>query len=623
MDKMKIALLWHMHQPSYVKENRLFLPWVFLHSIKDYYDMPYIASKFKAKVTFNLTPTLLEQILMYEDVKNDEFLSLMLKRVDNLTLGEEKFLLKILKSGNYETMIKPYERYDCLYKKDTLSTQEFLDLEVWFLLSWCGNFLKETSFIKNYLQKESFSEDEKKELVFYLTDFVKGIIPFYKKLFKEKLIDLTTTPFYHPIMPLLIDMNTAKKANPNTSLPKGFFSLKDDAVKHIKKAKELFKELFEEYPTAFWPSEGGVDEESVLLYKEFEIKRVFSDEAVLKKSGFNDITKAYEYEGVEIYFRDHTLSDLIGFTYKNFEAKNAVKDFKSRLKDFNVVILDGENAWEYYKNNGKDFLEEFYKEFKDNFVFFGNQKTVSLKHLEPGSWIYGDFNTWVGDEEKNRAWELLFDTKRDCLREGFNKDAEEELLKAEGSDWFWWYGKGHFTEYAKEFDSLFREHLKNVYKLINFPYPKVLDEPITGSKELKNILSEPKDYIYPVIDGKVTSFFEWIDAGVLYEGGGTMQANDNIKYLYWGENEEKFFLRLDGERVNEYEYKVFFEDKELKVNCKKGEIVEIEIDKKEFEKKEGVLRIEVLKNNKIIQILPSTTRLYIKINSDYARNWYV
>ena len=623
MDKMKIALLWHMHQPSYVKENRLFLPWVFLHSIKDYYDMPYIASKFKAKVTFNLTPTLLEQILMYEDVKNDEFLSLMLKRVDNLTLGEEKFLLKILKSGNYETMIKPYERYDCLYKKDTLSTQEFLDLEVWFLLSWCGNFLKETSFIKNYFQKESFSEDEKKELVFYLTDFVKGIIPFYKKLFKEKLIDLTTSPFYHPIMPLLIDMNTAKKANPNTSLPKGFFSLKDDAVKHIKKAKELFKELFEEYPTAFWPSEGGVDEESILLYKEFEIKRVFSDEAVLKKSGFNDITKAYEYEGVEIYFRDHTLSDLIGFTYKNFEAKNAVKDFKSRLKDFNVVILDGENAWEYYKNNGKDFLEEFYKEFKDNFVFFGNQKTVSLKYLEPGSWIYGDFNTWVGDEEKNRAWELLFDTKRDCLREGFNKDAEEELLKAEGSDWFWWYGKGHFTEYAKEFDSLFREHLKNVYKLINFPYPKVLDEPIIGSKELKNILSEPKDYIYPVIDGKVTSFFEWIDAGVLYEGGGTMQANDNIKYLYWGENEEKFFLRLDGERVNEYEYKVFFEDKELKVNCKKGEIVEIEIDKKEFEKKEGVLRIEVLKNNKIIQILPSTTRLYIKINSDYARNWYV
>jgi hypothetical protein len=159
--------------------------------------------------------------------------------------------------------------------------------------------------------------------------------------------------------------------------------------------------------------------------------------------------------------------------------------------------------------------------------------------------------------------------------------------------------------------------------LINIPYPKVLDEPIIGKKELKNVLSEPKDYIYPVIDGRVTSFFEWIDAGVLYEGGNTMQANEKIKYLYWGENEENFYIRLDGERVKDYEYKVFFESKELKINCKKDEIVEIEIKKDEFDKNEGVIRIEVFENGKIIQILPSSTRLFVKINNDYARNWYV
>ena len=621
---MQIALLWHMHQPSYVKDSRLFLPWVFLHSIKDYYDMPFLAKKYGAKVTFNLTPTLLEQILMYESPEVDEFLFLLLKKTDKLRENEKKFLLKILKSGNYDTMIKPYERYDFLYKKQTLSNQEFLDLEVWFLLSWCGNVLKSDPLIKNYLQKSSFNENEKKELVFFLLDFVKKIIPFYRECFENGEIDLTTTPFYHPIVPLLIDMESAKKANPVTVLPKGYFSLRDDAVKHIKKAKEFFKGLFGAYPEAFWPSEGGIDEKSLMLYREFGIKRVFSDEAILKKSGYDDITKAYEFSGVEIYFRDHTLSDLIGFTYKNFSAREAVKDFKSRLKDFNVVILDGENAWEYYPNNAKDFLEAFYKEFRENLVFFGNRERIKIDRIKPGSWIYGDFNTWVGDEEKNRAWELLFDTKRDYLREKkFSEKADLEFLKAEGSDWFWWYGRGHFTEYAKEFDYLFRKHLKNVYELINIPYPKVLDEPIIGKKELKNVLSEPKDYIYPVIDGRVTSFFEWIDAGVLYEGGNTMQANEKIKYLYWGENEKNFYIRLDGERVKDYEYKVFFESKELKINCKKDEIVEIEIKKDEFDKDEGIIRIEVFENGKIIQILPSRTRLFVKINNDYARNWYV
>ncbi len=612
-----------MHQPSYVRGDEIFLPWVFLHSIKDYYDMARLAEKYGVNVTFNLTPTLIKQLSAYEE--DDYFLKLMKKDCKDLTKAEKKYLLKIFKSLNYDTMVKPYDYFSTLFKQNEYTENEFLDLQVWFLLAWCGNYLKSyNETVKKLILKKRFEKKDKLTLIEELKKFVLKIIPYYKKLNDEGVIRITTTPYYHPILPLLIDMGKAKEADTEISLPKGFFPLEEDAEKHIEKSLELFKRTFGKKPEGIWPAEGAVDENSLLLYKKNGVKWIATDEKILKKSGFDDCTKAYEYEGVKIYFRNETLSDLIGFTYRYYDAEYALNDFASRLlKGLNVIILDGENAWEYYPSNGKKFLELFYGRFKENFVFFECEKSESLNRIAPGSWINADFDTWVGDEEKNRAWELLFDTKRDYLRKNvFNAEAEEEFLVSESSDWFWWYGKGHYTEYVKEFDFLFREHLKRIYKLINLPYPKILDIPITGKKELKNLLSRPKDYIYPSIDGRVTSFFEWIDAGVVYESGGSMHQDTQIRYIYWGENEKSFYLRLDGD-IKDLDFKVFFEGKELDIKMEKDEIAEIEIDKKEFFKNEGVLRIEVFKNGKIVNVLPSFARLYITVNEDYTKNWYV
>ncbi len=392
-----LVLYFHMHQPDYRKKGIFFMPWVFLHSIKDYYDMPYIASKYNVKVNFNLTPILIEQINEYikNGIKADKFLTLFVKHPNELNENEKNYLLKILKSLTSK-MINS-ERLKELFLKDSFSDGEFIDFEVLFLLSWCGGYLKSQDFIKEFLNKKSFKNEDKKILVDYLLKFLEKILPFYKKLQNKEKISVTTTPYTHPILPLLIDINVAKKANPATSLPQNPLSLKDDAILHIKKAKEIYKSVFGKYPFAFWPAEGAVDEESVKLYKNENIKLIATDEAILKKSGFNDIYKIYEFNDVKIIFRDHTLSDLIGFSYKNFDAKSAADDFYKRIQKRGIisVILDGENAWEYYENNGIDFLNELYKRLeKVNTLSLKevlNLESKKLNYLSPGSWIYGDF----------------------------------------------------------------------------------------------------------------------------------------------------------------------------------------------------------------------------------------
>ena len=622
-----LIIYWHMHQPDYRKKGIFFMPWVFLHSIKDYYDMPYIVSQYDVKVNFNLSAVLIEQINEYikRGIKTDKFLTLFIKNPSELNETEKNYLLKILKSLT-PAMIKNKSLKE-LFFKDNFRDEEFIDFEMFFLLSWCGGYLKAQNFIKGFLEKKSFKNEDKKVLVGYLLKFLEKILPLYKKLQDEGKISVTTTPYTHPILPLLIDINVAKKANPATILPQNGVSLSDDGVLHIKKAKEIYKSVFGKYPFGFWPAEGGVDEKSIGLYRNENIKLIATDEEILKKSSKDDIYKIYEFNKVKIIFRDHTLSDLIGFTYKDFDVKSAVEDFYKRIQKKGIisVILDGENAWEYYENNGIDFLNGLYKKLENiNTLTLSdvlNLESEKLNNLSPGSWIYGNFNTWVGDAEKNRAWELLFQTKRDYLHhKKKNEKITQNFLKAEASDWFWWYGQGHYTEFAKEFDEIFRGYLTEIYEELNLPLPANLLKPIVGSYEMKSVINEPKNYITPVIDGKITSFFEWVGSGYIDNIGSSMKSNSIVKRIYFGEDKENIYFRLDVSDIN-IDVKIFFNEDEVKGEIAKDEIIEIKIKKPKTDKFE--VRFEIYKNAKLTEIAPNITRLIIKINKDYSKNWFI
>ena len=666
---LTLNFIWHMHQPDYRDSSGMMrMPWVFMHAIKDYFDMPFTLSKFEnIKATFNLTPTLIEQLLLYENfgINKDRFLLLLKK--DSLTKDEKDFVIKICKSSPYETMVSPYPRYKELYKKESLNSDELIDLEVVFLLSWCGGYLKESSnLVKKLLKKQKgFSKEEKYTLIDELIKFIPKILPFYKKLQDSKKISISTTPFFHPILPLLIDMNSAKEADKNISLPKNPLSLIDDAKIHIKKAKELYKRVFDKEAEGFWPAEGAVDKKSISIYKSENIKWIATDEDILFKSikdeNRKNLYKLYNFNDVKIVFRDKTISDLIGFTYKFWDEKRAVDDLIGRLKNIYQnckdgvvsIILDGENAWEYYKNSGKDFLNTLYEKLltcnfcrckiMDELI---GENSQNLKDLKPGSWIYGNFNTWVGDEEKNRAWELLYQTKRDYYHhlDSLDKIQQEkiqrEFLEAECSDWYWWYGRGHYTKFNIEFDKLFRNHLMKIYSLMNLSIPANLKIPISKSKNIKSFINEPKSYISPIIDGKETSFFEWLDSGLIDESRvyTTMQKQSGpIKKLYWGEDEKNIYLRLDGDIkrvIEEMKIDIFIENekrfflngssyKDRCIQMAADEIIEISINKECIKKREIYLRVEIEKEDRIVQILPGIGELKINLDENFKKSWFV
>ena len=664
-----LLFLWHMHQPSYEDEDGLLqMPWVFLHSIKDYYDMPWLLFKYPSlKATFNITPTLIKQIKLYEKYgyKKDKFLSLWIKDVATLSSQEKKYLLKICKSAQYETMVKGLPRFEELYDIKEYSLDEFIDLEVVFILSWCGNYLRENSDIVKKLiaRQRNFNEKDKNELLDELIGFLPKILPFYKKLLKQKQISISTTPYNHPILPLLFDMENAKLANPKTTLPKEYISLKEDAFAQVDLAIELYEELFEQKPTGFWPAEGAVDEQSLKCYKGRGIKWIATDEEILykslKKDNKNLKYKRYEYNDVFIGFRDHFLSDLIGFTYRYKDEKEAVDDFVGKIDKIEdgstaFVILDGENAWEFYKNNAKDFFITLYeklsssKEIKTlNFDEVISLKKEELSTLSPGSWIYGNFDTWVGHSEKNRAWELLYQTKRDTKECKVNKENLQKIknhfLQAECSDWFWWYGEDHFSDFLAEFDKLFRSHLIEIYKLCDLKAPSTLLLPIQKERELKLTIVKPKFNLNIKIDGKESSFYEWLGSGVVDESMvfGTMQGSSQVaEKLYYGENDNFIFFKIVGnikKILNEYkELKIHFKElkKILKMPIKKSfyndlinmsidEIIEIGIDKKICQSKTKInVQIELIDKNDNSEFIPIYGDIQV-CDNEYEKNWFI
>lgn len=608
-----IAFVWHMHQPYYRDDlsGACILPWVRLHGIKDYYDMPALLNDFPSvHQTFNLVPSLLKQIQEYaENGATDTFLEVSLKHAADLVPEEKLFLLRNFFMANWSTMIRPYPAYWRLLERRGQSAsaldlqnavryftaQDYRDLQVWFNLSWFDPLFKQNDpLLQDLLRKGAgFTEEEKQLLLAKQREVMALIVPEYRKLAGMGRIELTTTPYYHPILPLVWDTDLARAAAPDIRLPSIRFASPDDARLQIERAMAYHEQLFGSRPEGMWPAEGSVAEEIVPLLADAGVRWIASDEGVLARSlnrnierDFGGVMKHPEVlykaylagkgdKRVSIVFRDHTLSDLVGFVYSRWDTKNAVNDLVDRLHRVRKtlprnephlvsIILDGENAWEHFPNDGRDFFLFLYERLSADeglrCVTVGeylreHPAQHAIERLHAGSWINANYRIWIGHEEDNRAWDLLGRTRRALVEhEGEKTDparlerAWEEIYIAEGSDWCWWYGDDHFSENDEEFDLLFRTHLMNVYRLIGQDVPDDLQVPVLRKDRQAAPTVELTAFINPVIDGTITNYFEWLPAG-FYDvsvGGGAMHRGASlITHIYYGFDLGNLFLRLD------------------------------------------------------------------------------
>jgi alpha-amylase/alpha-mannosidase (GH57 family) len=601
-----------MHQPYYKDDltGMYVLPWVRMHGIKDYYDMPALLSDFPAiHQTFNLVPSLLKQVRDYvEHNATDRFLDVSRKRAESLTHDEKLFLLRNSFMANWETMIRPYPAYWMLLDRRGRSAsprdlenasrfftaRDYRDLQVWFNLTWFDPVFKQYDpLVKGLIEKGSnFTEEEKLLLLDKQREVMGRIIPEYRRLAADGRIELTTTPYYHPILPLLWDTDLARVAAPDIGLPQQRFSHPEDAKVHVERALAYHEEVFGSRPAGMWPAEGSVAEEIVPLLAASGIRWIGTDEGVLARSlgtsierDFSGVMKdpGFLYKpyragkgdrSVSVVFRDHALSDLVGFVYSKWDTRNAVRDLIDRLHRIRKgvgnrphlisIILDGENAWEYYPNDGRDFFLSLYEALSReeglrcvtvSEYLAEHPPQDAIERLYAGSWIGANYRIWIGHEEDNRAWDLLSHTREVLVQES-NRDGDpeklakawEEIYIAEGSDWCWWYGDDHFSENDAEFDLLFRTHLMNVYRILELDVPAELHVPVLREDREARPTVELTSLISPVIDGQVTNYFEWLAAGFfdVARGGGAMHRGAGvISHIYYGFDLRNLFLRLD------------------------------------------------------------------------------
>jgi alpha-amylase/alpha-mannosidase (GH57 family) len=613
MDRIHLAFLWHMHQPFYKNlfTGQYLLPWVLLHGTKDYFDMAYILKEFPGmKQNFNLVPSLLKQLKDYEDLQaRDMYLEVFRTRPQDLAESQKGFLLMNFFNANWDNMIRPFPRYFELLKKrgfyypkegiqeikDYFSDEELRDIQVFFFLAWIDPMFFEQYDGLKYLKTKgkSFSEDDKHVVEEVQRNILKGIIPLYKELASEGIIELSTSPYYHPILPLLIDSNSAREAMPDVILPEKAFLQKKDASHQIKSAMDLFSEFFGYIPKGMWPPEGSVSNDAFALYAEHGVEWLVTDEDILfrtlgvqyTRDGYGNLMCpeilyrpfVWEREGrtLKVLYRDKQLSDLLSFHYSRMDPKDSANDCLQRLKDIRnsvkgrirmpivTIAMDGENAWENYTNDGWDFLRYLYegilKEESIAPVTIGEYLNIAedpgrLSSTYAGSWIAHNFSIWIGQVEDNTGWNLLAQTRQFLQDEDpamNNEQAWECIYIAEGSDWFWWYGDDHSSENDEIFDFLFRENLANVYRFVGKEPPEMLAIPILIEDREVKPTREPVDFIYPRIDGKVTSYFDWIGSGFTEGKGHGVAMHDTvalIKGCYYGFNENSLFLRADIDR---------------------------------------------------------------------------
>jgi alpha-amylase/alpha-mannosidase (GH57 family) len=652
MPRIAVAFLWHQHQPYYpddvAGENPM--PWVRLHGVKDYYGMALHLLEFpEMRCTINLVPSLLVQLQGYtERGATDQFLKVSRVPAAQLSEADALFLLDHFFMANHEQMIRPFPRYaDLLQRRGhgrntaqealrRFNERDLRDLQVWFNLTWVhplafekppgaaegpGRPAELVAGLRALRDKgRHFSEEEKNWLLDKHLQILGEVIPLHKRLSDSGQVELSTTPFYHPILPLLLDKKLAREAMPDVRLPRFQGGYPEDAALHVGRAVRQHREIFGREPRGMWPAEGSVCQQMIPLLAQNGIRWIATDEEILGGSTQGYVSrdgrghvrnpealyKPYRVADggheLGIVFRDHALSDLIGFHYQRSNGEAAAEDFVAKLRGIREaihhpgpalvsVILDGENCWEHYPGGGVSFLRALYEKCSRSAdvepVTVGDYlqrhpPADTLPHLFAGSWISHNYAIWIGHEEDNTAWDLLHRTREYVLKKGgppktVNSDqssvisqpttgncslitdhcsltpvdrAWEELYIAEGSDWFWWYGDDHSSEQDALFDYLFRKHLQNVYLLLGDAPPADLGRPIKRKHQRANY-TFPRSLLDVTINGRRT-FYEWLGAGRYQcqneRGTMAMATQGLLKELYFGFNTRTLFVRVDFTR---------------------------------------------------------------------------
>ncbi|MEL7625478.1 MAG: glucodextranase DOMON-like domain-containing protein [Anaerolineaceae bacterium] len=579
-----VNLTWHQHQPLYYKdENGVYTrPWVRAHATKDYLDMAELVDQHPGmKATFNLTPSLIKQLVDFVDNgAKDLYWTLAEVPAAELTVDQKTFILTRFFDANWDHVIAVHPRYQELLDLrngtdaaaiaaavETFTEQDFRDLQIWFNLAWIDpDYLSQEPFKALVDKGRDFSEEDKVVLFDGIRTLMAKVIPTHKELQDQGIIEVTTTPYAHPILPLIYDTDLAVVGNPSAIKPQERFNHPEDVVYHLQKSVEMYEEYFGRPVRGLWPGEGAVAEEIVPMVSDAGYKWMQSGEPVLVASlgmagdrfardGSETVTdpdtlyRPYYVQGetgepVAVFFRDWVISDKIGFTYSGMSSEDAAQDMINRLENIRkslqgiegphivTIVVDGENAWENYDNDGKEFFNALYSKLASSETL----KTITpseylalypeqreLPELFPGAWFSANYDTWIGEQEEADAWDLLGKVRKDLEQhETLSPDATPEQLAeaydfmylAEGSDWFWWYGTDQDSGNDNYFDEGYRALLKGVYTSLGVEYPAFLDIPIIQPQAVKTDVAV-SGMMTATVDGNLESE-EWKSAAMYF-----------------------------------------------------------------------------------------------------------
>ncbi len=616
-----LCFIWHMHQPFYkdLWTGQYKLPWTRLHALKDYAGMVRILEEFpRVRQTFNLVPSMVMQIAEYAaGTASDPFFECAAMPAEALTEAQQTFVLRYFFQANLDRIIRRYPRYLELFerRREPMSIQDLRDLQVLSQIAWFDeDLLAKDQELQELIRKgRDYSLGDQERMIAKQREALAAVLPVYRDFATRGQIEIATTPFYHPILPLLCDSDIAAVPHPGVTLPRRF-QYPQDALTQLERARSYMRDMLGVTPVGLWPSEGSVSDEALAMAAGCGFTWAASDNGVLsrtlgKPAGIDETYQQYlwrqngQQDGREmrLLFRDHYLSDLIGFEYSRMGAEEAAHHFLSRIRENTSrhdvlvpIILDGENAWEWYEANGRPFLRALYQHISDDSRLDATTVSQALERYDarplsrvvPGSWINSNFDIWIGAEEDNLAWELLLDARRvydehaaDTM-EIARRLAYEELLIAEGSDWCWWYGPEHGSENRPEFDQLYRDHLSNVYRALGLDPPERLSHPILKMQD-GEVHEPPTNPIHVTLDGEVTSAFEWMGAGHYRPDSrsGAMHGGQAVaREMFYGSDGTELFVRLDAAGTGKFS--IEFETGPAEARVAAGRIVELEAPRK-------------------------------------------
>ena len=596
--RVDLVFLWHHHQPDYRRpsDRRAQLPWVRLHATKDYLDMALRLERHPGvRAGFNFVPALVDQLEDAVSGAPDALFELLSRPIAGLAAEGRRELARRCRAAprhalerwsGYRRLIERVGRWIAGdFKPPAPSEAELLALSCWFLLAWLDPmFLAEPEAMRALAHAESFAPADRDGLLAVHARLTAEVLPAYRRLAGRGQIELSASPYCHPILPLLVDLKSARRARPELALPAEPLAAPEDARRQIERAIARHAGMFGAAPTGMWPSEGAVSPEAAELAAGAGVRWLASDEGVLwaslpdadrrRERLYRPWRLATAAGDVSFLFRDRELSDRIGFVYARWEAQAAAADFMSRVRRIGAehggsgvplvaVILDGENCWEHYPEDGGPFLDALYGALEAA----GDVRTLTpsqalaehpgepLPRLHTGSWIDADLHIWIGHPEKNRGWDLLARARRELVEAGPSAPvaAWEALDRAAGSDWFWWFGEDHFTADKALFDQLFRDHLRAIYEALGRSVPRTLLAPIARAPMERHALP-PIGWVRPTIDGRLTDFYEWHAAGRhgSGDGGGSMHRSGGlVRDLFHGFDATCLYLRVDFARAPE------------------------------------------------------------------------